>query len=63
MKILVVDDDLVLSDVIAFTLRRAGYETVMADNSISALEVWKAAAPSIVILDWQMPLMDGIAVC
>lgn len=63
MKILVVDDDLVLSDVIAFTLRRSGYETVMADNGISALQMWKATSPSIVILDWQMPMMDGIEVC
>ncbi|HEX2620561.1 MAG TPA: response regulator transcription factor [Phototrophicaceae bacterium] len=63
MHVLVVDDDLVLSDVISFTLRRAGFEVVLANNGISALEVWKATSPTLIVMDWEMPGMSGIEAC
>lgn len=63
MKIMVVDDDLALSDIIAFTLRRAGFQIVLAHDGISALEVWRNETPAIVILDLNLPKMDGLAVC
>jgi DNA-binding response OmpR family regulator len=63
MKALVVDDDLVLSDVISFTLRRAGFDVLLAHDGITALERFHAEAPSIVILDLQLPQMDGLEVC
>src|SRR5215207_9100819 len=63
MKALVVDDDLVLADVISFTLRRAGFEVILAHDGRKALERWRAEAPNIVILDIQIPYMDGLEVC
>ncbi len=63
MKILVVDDDLALSDIIAFTLRRAGFQIVLAHDGISALEVWRNEAPHMMVLDLNLPKMDGLAVC
>lgn len=63
MRALVVDDDLVLADVIAFTLRRAGFETILAHDGEAALIRFDADAPSVVILDVQLPKLDGREVC
>ena len=62
-KILIVDDDLALSDVLAFSLRRAGFETVVAHNGVSALEQFSAENPDLIVLDWSLPVMDGLDVC
>ena len=62
-KILVVDDDLALSDVVAFATRRAGYEAVVAHNGQSALELFAKEAPDLIVLDWSLPRMDGLEVC
>ena len=63
MKALVVDDDLVLADVVSFTLRRAGFEVVLAHDGRSALERFRETAPQIVILDLELPELDGLEVC
>lgn len=63
MKILVVEDDLSLSDVLAFTLRRTGYEVVTAFDGVSALQLWQAENPDLIVLDLNLPKMDGLAVC
>ena len=62
-KILVVDDDLALSDVLAFTMRRAGYEVARAYNGLSALEEFSKEKPDLIVLDWRLPQMDGLDVC
>jgi DNA-binding response OmpR family regulator len=63
MRALVVDDDLVLSDVISFTLRRAGFSVLLAHDGVTALERFHAEAPGIVILDLELPRKDGLEVC
>jgi DNA-binding response OmpR family regulator len=63
MKVLVVDDDLVLADVVSFTLRRAGFEIVLAHDGKAALERFRDEAPQLVILDVELPEMDGLDVC
>jgi DNA-binding response OmpR family regulator len=63
MKILVVEDDLSLSDVLAFTLRRAGYEIVTAFDGVAALQIWQAEKPDLIVLDLNLPKLDGLAVC
>ena len=63
MKALVVDDDLVLADVVSFTLRRAGFEVVMAHDGQQALERWETESPDLIILDLNLPKMDGLTVC
>ena len=63
MKILVVEADLSLSDVLSFTLRRAGFTVVTAHDGLSALETWQAADPNLVILDLNLPKLDGLSVC
>jgi DNA-binding response OmpR family regulator len=63
MKVLVVDDDLALADVVSFTLRRAGFEVVAAYDGLSALERWREEAPILVVLDLNLPKLDGLQVC
>jgi DNA-binding response OmpR family regulator len=63
MKVLVVDDDLALADVVTFTLRRAGYDVIVAHDGIAALDRWKNESPDMIILDLNLPKMDGLSVC
>jgi DNA-binding response OmpR family regulator len=67
MKILVVDDDRVLLDVVSYALRRAGYEVIQAFDGHMALERWRAEKPALVLLDVNMPRgmppLDGFGVC
>lgn len=63
MKALVVEDDLVLADVLAFTLRREGYQVILASDGEAAVERFEAEKPSIVLLDLNLPKLDGVAVC
>jgi DNA-binding response OmpR family regulator len=63
MKILVVDDDCVLADVVAFTLRRAGYEIVQAYDGEIALRVWETEDLDLIVLDVNLPKLDGFSIC
>jgi len=63
MKILVVDDDRVLADVITFTLHKEGYEVIKAFDGVAALERWEEDNPDLVILDVNMPRLGGFEVC
>ncbi|MEZ4725600.1 MAG: response regulator transcription factor [Caldilineaceae bacterium] len=63
MKILVVEDDLSLSDVIAFTLRRAGFEILTAYDGLAALATWEQQRPDLLVLDLNLPKLDGLDVC
>ena len=67
MKALVVDDDRVLADLVVFTLRRAGHEAIIANDSTSALRRWMEDEPDMIILDINLPgtrgLEDGFAIC
>lgn len=63
MKALVVDDDRVLADVLAFTLRREGFEVVLAHDGEAGFQRWAEEQPDLVVLDVNMPRLDGLAVC
>ena len=67
MKILVVDDDRVVADLVMFTIRRAGYEAVMASDAATALRRWREDQPNLILLDINLPgtaqLKDGFDVC
>lgn len=62
-KILVVDDDLALSDVLSFAIRRAGFEVANAHDGLSALEQFDKEKPDLIVLDWGLPRLDGLEVC
>lgn len=63
MKVLVVEDDLALSDVIAFTMRRSGFDVVAAYDGQAGLDMWTAERPDLVLLDLNLPKLDGLSVC
>lgn len=63
MKILIIEDDLSLSDVLAFTLRRAGYETAVAFDGEAGLGKFQLEEPDLIVLDLNLPKLDGLAVC
>ncbi len=63
MKALIVDDDLALADVVSFTMRRAGFEVIVAHDGQTALDRWREAEPDLVILDINLPKLNGLAVC
>src|SRR5690349_8553055 len=62
-RILVVDDDEMIRRKLSALLRRAGYEVITAANGEEALRTLDAEFCPIVIADWEMPDMDGIALC
>jgi len=62
MKILVVDDDSDLRGLLCFALRQAGYLPLEAEDGERALAVFEAERPALVILDVNMPKLDGFAV-
>ncbi len=62
-KILVVEDERDIRDLIGFTLRFAGFEVVLVDNGIEAIEKVLVEQPDLVILDVRMPKMTGYEVC
>jgi DNA-binding response OmpR family regulator len=63
MKILVVDDDLELAGLIAYALRQAGYLVVEAADGVAALAAFEREEPALVILDVNLPRLDGHEVC
>jgi len=63
MKILVVDDDRVLADVVAFTLRREGFAIVQAYDGAAGFQRWVDEQPDLIILDINMPKLNGFEVC
>lgn len=63
MKVLVVEDDLALSDVVAFTLRRAGYDVLTAFDGLAAVESFEQNSPDLILLDLNLPKLDGLGVC
>lgn len=62
-RILVVDDDAHIREVLQFALEKAGLEAIPAGDGQQALEAFAAAAPDLIVLDIAMPEMDGLAVC
>lgn len=63
MKVLVVDDDRVLAEIMVFTLQRAGFDVIQAYDGQSALRRWEEEDPDLVILDVNLPDLDGFTIC
>ncbi len=62
-KILVVDDEPVLVETLAYNLEQVGYEVTTVADGASALEAAQRETPDLVILDIMLPEMDGLEVC
>jgi two-component system KDP operon response regulator KdpE len=62
-KILIVDDEPGLRDLVRINLEHEGYAVIQAENGIQALEAVRAESPDLVILDVMLPIMDGREAC
>ncbi|MDD3516153.1 MAG: response regulator, partial [Synergistaceae bacterium] len=62
-RILIVEDEEAIVEVVSQTLRRHGYETASAADGDDALEKAFSLRPDLVILDLMLPKMDGWEVC
>jgi DNA-binding response OmpR family regulator len=62
-RVLVVDDDTTVRDVVRRYLEHAGYEVELAGDGETALQLMAAHEPDIVVLDLMLPGIDGIEVC
>jgi DNA-binding response OmpR family regulator len=62
-RILVVEDEPTVSDVVARYLRREGYQVDAASNGIEGLRLALERQPDLVVLDVMLPGMDGLEVC
>jgi len=62
-KILIVDDDKAIADVLAIQLKELGYETEYVNDGVAALNSAHSNRPDLIILDVMLPQMDGFKVC
>ncbi len=62
-KILVVDDDADIVELLSFTLKQAGFAIGTACNGVEALQRARSFAPDLMLLDLMLPKLDGFAVC
>jgi DNA-binding response OmpR family regulator len=62
-RILIVDDEPAVLDLLAYNLRRANYEVLTAANGRAALHQARDAAPDLILLDLMLPEVDGLDVC
>jgi len=63
IKILLVDDDPDILEIIGFNLEKDNYLVSTAKNGLEAIEIAKKENPHLIILDVMMPVMDGIEAC
>lgn len=62
-KVLVVDDERSIMNIIAYNLKKEGFSVVCAEDGEMALEVFARETPDLVLLDIMMPKIDGYGVC
>ncbi len=62
-KILVVDDDPNVVELVRLYLERDGHEVLIANDGVSGLELAREELPDLIVLDLMMPRMDGMEVC
>jgi two-component system OmpR family response regulator len=61
--ILVVDDETILQETIAYNLRKEGYRVELASDGSSAIAAARTLRPDVIILDVMLPGLDGLEVC
>ncbi|WP_105566892.1 MtrAB system response regulator MtrA [Microbacterium halophytorum] len=62
-RILVVDDDTALAEMIGIVLRTEGFEPTFCADGDQAVDVWRSERPDLVLLDLMLPGKDGIQIC
>jgi len=62
-RILIVDDEPAVTDLLAYNFRKAGYEILLAGDGREALKIAGEATPDLILLDLMIPEVDGLDVC
>jgi DNA-binding response OmpR family regulator len=62
-RILVVDDEPAVTDLLAYNLRKAHYDVLVAADGRQALQLAREATPDLILLDLMLPEVDGLDVC
>ncbi len=62
-RVLIIEDDRSLAEVLAYNLKQAGYEVLLARDGPDGLQQAEVKAPDLVILDLMLPMVDGLEVC
>ena len=62
-KILIVEDEANIRELLRLYLEREGYTVLEAENSVEGIKKWKSDKPDMLLLDVMMPVMDGWEVC
>jgi len=62
-KVLVVDDDLDILELLKYNLKKEGYEVETAEDGMKAVAICKKFTPDLILLDIMMPQQDGVETC
>ena len=62
-RVLVVDDEPTVTEVLGMYLHREGYDVSIAADGVEALRLARCGEPDLVLLDLMLPLVDGLEVC
>jgi DNA-binding response OmpR family regulator len=63
MKILIIEDEIGISNFLKQGLEEENYQVLVAHNGLDGLEMALKQAPDLILLDWMLPKMQGIDVC
>ena len=61
--ILIVDDEQHIVDILVYNLEKEGYNTLQANDGLTAVDIALSKKPDLILLDIMLPKMDGLAVC
>ena len=61
--ILIVDDEKPIVDILVYNLQKEGYNTIEANDGITAVDMALSQKPDLILLDIMLPKMDGLTVC
>ena len=59
-SVLIADDQITVRQLLHEVARKSGYETILAENGLKALELTREMHPSVIVMDIKMPVMDGL---
>ena len=62
-KVLIVEDDRALADVLSYNLKQAGYDVLVASDGQDGITQAQLKSPDVVLLDLMLPVVDGLDVC
>ena len=61
--ILIVDDEKPIVDILVYNLQKEGYDTLEANDGVTAVDIAINQKPDLILLDIMLPKMDGLTVC